>query len=161
MTYSCPNCKKELTEKEITGGICSGCHKTFDVQKEKQPSEPQRNPLPKSPEPPKQGDEGKPVDLLTRIHAAMGSGFSGANGWMLLVGLIFCLTPVGWLLIATSCVWAIIRIIESASTAGRILSVNCPYCKYSFQDDNLDPGVDCPACKKRIVVRGKSYLRVE
>lgn len=30
MVYSCPKCNRKLTENEITGGVCRGCHKLFD-----------------------------------------------------------------------------------------------------------------------------------
>lgn len=108
-----------------------------------------------------QGNIGEPVDFSSRASYVLGAAFDGANGWLLLVGLLMCWNPIGWILLSLSIVWGILKSLGAIENARNLVSVCCPYCGHCFQDDNLDSGVDCPACKKRIVVHGKTYLRVE
>jgi len=37
----------------------------------------------------------------------------------------------------------------------------CPYCRCDVSSLSTDPGVTCPACKRRIIIRDKKFFRVE
>jgi len=38
---------------------------------------------------------------------------------------------------------------------------NCPYCGTLVTAHSFDPGVDCPGCKKRLLIRDKKLVTIE
>lgn len=105
---------------------------------------------------------------VTETESAKASGAAvGCMGGLAGSG---CLLVLGGLLSATG-IGAIIGVPMILAGLllpfiGPILGFNsikgpCPYCGYSVQALPTDPGLNCPACKQRIVVREKRFFKAK
>lgn len=93
---------------------------------------------------------------------AVGLGESLANGLfvgVLIFGvgflLLFCFWPVGVLFMLAGLVTPL------ASLTDDWLRGPCPYCGHEVRVSAVQPGVNCSACKKRIVVRDRDFVRID
>jgi DNA-directed RNA polymerase subunit RPC12/RpoP len=71
------------------------------------------------------------------------------------VMFLFCFWPIGALLILGG------LIAPFYLMTVKTLQGPCPFCGYKVQVEATKPGVTCRACKKRILVRSKWFVRVE
>ncbi|MCE9564045.1 MAG: hypothetical protein K8U57_18535 [Planctomycetes bacterium] len=69
--------------------------------------------------------------------------------------LLFCFWPVGVLFMLVGLVMPLISLV------GDILRGPCPYCGHEVRVPDGQPGVNCPACSKRILVREQDFVRID
>ena len=105
---------------------------------------------------------------VNRIFAAGGGCIGIAGSFIFLIlGALSCATIVGaifgipMILTAGALFAASGRGIAWATNPDSFVKGNCPYCGHEkIEARTFSPGIDCPACKKRIVIRDKVFTKV-
>ena len=83
------------------------------------------------------------------------------------IGFVLCLTGIGAIIGIPMILFSLGTIVFGpllgivAAPKG-LLKGDCPYCSHpSITASNKAPGIDCPACMRRIVIREKRFLKVD
>lgn len=84
---------------------------------------------------------------------------------LVFVGIILCLTIIGAVIGIPMIIVGIILMIVGPFFGLAMGSTSikglCPYCRGKVLALPTTPGVNCPACTKRIVIRNKRFYRVD
>jgi DNA-directed RNA polymerase subunit RPC12/RpoP len=92
------------------------------------------------------------------------SGFAGGGCIAIIfgvVGLILCCTGIGAIIGIPLIFGAIFAPFLGAGMGLSTIKGPCPFCGYQLTAQPTDPGINCPACKKRVVIRDKKFIGVE
>lgn len=149
-TRVCPNCKSKIS---ISSETCDKCGIIIERYLGRQSRKKTK----------------KSVKKTGTTESIKGVGFlaGGIEGIITGVG---CLIPLGILLSCTG-IGAIIGIpmilggflapfMRSISGLSAITG-KCPYCSHEIITKSSKAGINCDACKKRIVIRNKRFIKVE
>ena len=101
-------------------------------------------------------------DKLTGGCLGVGLGYFVGWGCMFWVGLLLCFTGIGAIIGAPMLLVGLaLPFITGPLMAYLMVKGTCPYCSgvVSFAKSAL--GVDCPSCKKRIIVRNNVLLKID
>ena len=88
-------------------------------------------------------------------------GFGGTT--MLLTGLIVCLIPVVGLFIGIPLILIAVVMLVGAPLGyfGKRLIGPCPYCDHNLATTMDAIGIDCPACKQRVLIRNHKFFTLQ
>ncbi len=97
--------------------------------------------------------------------AGMGAMGFGCGFWLVLLGVLLSLTGIG-AIIGIPLILVGIGLPMGSAMAGLIpgwlmLKGKCPHCDSDITVANFSSGMDCPACKKRLLIRNKKFVKVE
>lgn len=104
----------------------------------------------------------------TETKSAKGEGMAvgcatGPVAAILLIGLggILCLTGIGAIIGIPLILGGLLAPFLAPLLGLSNIKGQCPYCGSDVLVSSREPGVNCRACKKRIVIRDKKFFRVE
>lgn len=104
----------------------------------------------------------------TETRSAKGEGIAVGclTGWLLsavliVVGVLLSLTGIGAILGVPMILMGILAPFVGPLMGLSSIKGQCPYCGSDVSTFSTNRGVTCSACKKRIVIRDKTFLRVE
>ena len=105
---------------------------------------------------------------FSRATSDKGKGFLGGVGigwlvgfWLILIGVILCFTGIGAILGIPLIIGGILMPILGAAMGLSRIKGACPYCGSTVGALKKSPGVNCPGCKKRLVIRDGGFLGVD
>jgi DNA-directed RNA polymerase subunit RPC12/RpoP len=85
----------------------------------------------------------------------------GAAGFVIIVGGLLTATGIGAIIgIPLIIVGFILPFLTTFMGYGG-LKGKCPWCETEIENPYPLSGMDCPACKKRIVIRGNKFVKIE
>jgi DNA-directed RNA polymerase subunit RPC12/RpoP len=104
-----------------------------------------------------------------RTKQSKGGGIAsiGCGGLLVLFAIVSFSQPYdttfGGMILVGGLVIAVLGISKLSNSIETITALNgvCPYCATPINVPPNLPGTDCPACKKRIVVRGMKFISVD
>ncbi len=100
--------------------------------------------------------------LKTILYERTDSGSHPVLGIVLMViGLALSLSVVGAIIGGPLFIVGIIMIFRKTVSTIKRLKGPCPWCQTQISADTTAKGVTCKACKKRLVVRNESFIKVE
>ena len=79
----------------------------------------------------------------------------------IIAGSIFCATGIGAIIGIPLILGGIAAPFLAPFIGRSLIKGQCPYCGSDVSILGSSPGVNCSACKKRIVIRDKKFFRVE
>lgn len=103
---------------------------------------------------------------LLALGGAAGMGFMGfgCGFWLVIFGVLLSLTGIGAIigipLIIMGLSLPIVSAMFGLVTGSLMLKGKCPYCDSNITVANITGGIDCPACKKRLLMRNKKFVNV-
>jgi DNA-directed RNA polymerase subunit RPC12/RpoP len=104
----------------------------------------------------------------TETKSAKGSGFSAgclgggaAGGCFIGVGVLLCFTGIGAIVGVPIILMGLLAPFLGSLIGLGSIKGPCPYCGSSVTSTIGQVGVDCPACKKRIVIKDKKFFQVD
>lgn len=95
-------------------------------------------------------------------HFTQGTKKTSSSGWVgfgvfaIIGGLLFCLTGIGVIIGVPAIIVGVVMIFNRHTIEGE-----CPYCGHKLMTTPNTPGIDCQACKKRILVKGDQFHTVD
>lgn len=89
-------------------------------------------------------------------------GFLAGWGCIFWIGFLLCLTGIGAIL-GVPLILAGLALPFLTGTLFSVIMIReaCPYCSGPIFTTKLSLGVDCPSCKKRIIIRNKELRKPE
>lgn len=103
--------------------------------------------------------EVKSAKVQGTMFGCMGGSMVGFV--LIVVGALLCLTGIGAIVgIPLIVVGFLVPAITSLLGLGALKGV-CPWCGGDVVSPTVALGVDCPSCKKRIVIRDKKFVAIE
>jgi len=107
--------------------------------------------------------EAKSVKVQGSIVGLISGGMVGI-GCLVPIGIALCFTGIGAIIgipiVIVGLIFPIIKFLTGMAT----IEGNCPWCQNSVICTSADRqlgGVTCPACKKRIVIKDKTLIKIE
>ncbi len=106
---------------------------------------------------------------LRALGGAAGMGFMGAGCgiWLVIFGVLLSLTGIG-AIIGIPLILAGLGVPVVSTLLGLVgglgwgmLKGKCPHCDSDITAAKISVGMDCPACKKRLLIRNKKFVKVE
>lgn len=105
---------------------------------------------------------------FTRTKSGKGEGFLGGlvagwgcGIWLIIIGVVLCFTGIGAIIGVPLIIAGLLAFIIGPIMGLAQIKGPCPYCGSKVRATKTQPGVDCPACKKRIVIRDNMFFRVD
>jgi len=88
------------------------------------------------------------------------------SGWglaiiLITIGGLLCLTGIGAILGIPMIIAGLLSPFAGALLGLSSIKGPCPYCGHEVSCSSKTPGVTCPACKKRIIVKEKKFYKVD
>jgi DNA-directed RNA polymerase subunit RPC12/RpoP len=106
--------------------------------------------------------EAKSVKVQGGIFGLISGAVFGI-GCLVPVGIVLCITGIGAIIgipiVIVGLIFPIIQFLNGMAT----IKGNCPWCQTSVtctSADRQQGGVTCPACKKRIVIKDKTLIKI-
>ena len=88
-------------------------------------------------------------------------GGIGCGAMLFIMGLLLSMTGVGLIIGVPMMVAALFMPFLMPALGLAQIKGPCPYCSTTVYAQSTAPGVTCPGCKKRVVIREKRFIRVE
>ena len=85
----------------------------------------------------------------------------GVSGCLIPVGIILCFTGIGAIIGVPLILVGLFAMIIGPLMGLGELKGECPWCGTKVTSPTASQGIDCPACKKRIVIKDKRFVRIE
>ncbi|MFZ4400579.1 MAG: hypothetical protein ACOYO1_11135 [Bacteroidales bacterium] len=89
-------------------------------------------------------------------------GYSASKGTayvFLIIGIVLCFTGIG-ALIGIPLILAGIAL-PFLNIGNSKIKGKCPYCNYDVYSFKYEPGVTCPSCRQRILIRHGNYIKFQ
>lgn len=83
------------------------------------------------------------------------------GGIFIPLGIVLCFTGVGAILGVPLILAGLFGAPLGSMMGLGALNGECPWCGTQVTSPPAALGVDCPACKKRIVIKGKKFIGIE
>lgn len=106
---------------------------------------------------------GKPTKAKDEkgFGAATGAlGGAVAGGCLIIVGLLLTLTGIGALIGIPLILIGLVMPFFGGVLGLSAIKGSCPYCGHTIHTESKKPGLNCPACNQRIVIKDKKFYRV-
>ncbi|MHB9070956.1 MAG: hypothetical protein ACYC54_11390 [Sedimentisphaerales bacterium] len=83
------------------------------------------------------------------------------SGCLISLGAILCFTGIGAIIGIPLIIIALLAPFFGGLLGLGARKCKCPWCETQISSFMTSKGIDCPACKKRIVIKGKKFIKVE
>lgn len=80
---------------------------------------------------------------------------------LIALGLLLCVTGIGAIIGIPLIIIALISPIVGGVVGLAARKGECPWCGTTVTHFNTSKGIDCPTCKKRIVIKKNKYIKIE
>lgn len=102
----------------------------------------------------------------TKSAKAEGAAFGclagwGASGCLIPAGIILCFTGIGAIVGIPLILAGLLAPFLGPLIGLVALRGECPWCGTMVTSHAASQGFDCPACKKRIVIKDKKFIRID
>jgi len=153
--FKCPFCEQEMeVPKELQGEIahCPSCNKEIVPIKKITPKARSIRKI-LTPEAKRVKGQGVLVGIL--------AGVLGGIGCLMPLGFLIC--SIGLLIIGVPFIFVglLLPIILPFIMGSQALQGKCPWCETQVTCYIASLGIKCPACKKRIVIRDKQFIKID
>ena len=85
----------------------------------------------------------------------------GVSGCLIPLGILLCFTGIGAIVGVPMILGGVMAPLLGPLMGLGALKGRCPWCGTGVTSGKSALGFDCPACKKRIVIRGKTFVRID
>lgn len=109
---------------------------------------------------------GTPAETETKSAKAEGAATGclaswGPAGCLFLIGVLLCLTGVGAFVGVPLIIVALLLPFLGTLMGLGAVKGECPWCGMPVVGASAAKGIDCPACKKRIVIKDRKFIRID
>jgi uncharacterized Zn finger protein (UPF0148 family) len=112
-------------------------------------------------------NEGPGAQAQTEAQSAKAEGVfdgcltTGGKGVVVIaVGILLCLTGIGAVVGVPLILFGLLSPFIGALLGWTGLKGQCPWCAAPITSPAGAQGIDCPACKKRIVIRDRRFIKI-
>ena len=85
----------------------------------------------------------------------------GMTGCLIPIGILLCFTGIGVIIGVPLILAGLLAPFLGPLMGLGALKGECPWCGTQVISPMASLGVDCPACKRRIVIKGKRFIKIE
>jgi DNA-directed RNA polymerase subunit RPC12/RpoP len=106
---------------------------------------------------------GKPTEAQDEKGFGVATGALGGlvgSGCLVIVGILLTLTGIGALIGIPLILLGLAMPFVGGALGLSAIKGPCPYCGHAIHTDSTKLGLDCPACKQRIVIKDKKFYRI-
>jgi DNA-directed RNA polymerase subunit RPC12/RpoP len=112
--------------------------------------------------PPPLTQTSQPTESDKAVGVAAGAVMGmGCSAMFFVCGLLLSLTGIGAIIGVPMMLGALVLPFLMPALGLAAIKSPCPYCRTTVRARSTDPGVTCPGCKKRVVIRDKQFIRVD
>src|ERR1035438_8397569 len=85
----------------------------------------------------------------------------GVSGCLIPLGILLCFTGIGAIVGVPVILAGLLAPVLGPLLGLGALKGRCPWCGTVVTSATAAKGIDCPACKKRIVIRDKRFIKID
>ncbi len=102
----------------------------------------------------------------TKSDKGIGILLGGVAGWVMAlmlisIGGILCLTGIGAIIGIPMILGGLMTPFIGIWIGATSIKGLCPYCGYEVSCSSKIPGINCPSCNKRIIIREKKFYKID